>query len=72
MKQTFKEFLAESAGKKTFNVTIKYDDSSGKGIASATHKVTAVRDAEHAKHVAEIHHLRKYKNGKIARAVEVK
>lgn len=48
---------------KTFIVKFKYPDPSGAGIASGTVKITAVRDADHAKRVFELKHSHKYKGG---------
>ena len=64
-------FINESAGNKTFKVMVKYDDPSGKGVASKTFNIKSVRDAKHAKDVVELKHMKNLKNPKIMRATEV-
>lgn len=66
--------LHEAAKNKVFDVMIKYDDPSGSGIASVTHRIKSLSDDKHARHVAELKVLPKYKgkNPKIFRVTEVK
>ena len=63
--------IFESAGKKTFKVTINYTDKDGKSTASKTVTVKSVTDKNHAKKVALDKHVKGLQNPKVARAVEV-
>lgn len=65
--------ISESAGNKTADVLVSYDDPSGSGRASTTLKISAIKDKAHAKHVFDVKTSQtasfksKYKNAKITR-----
>jgi hypothetical protein len=68
--------LAESAGKRVFNVMFKFPEPTHTGPGetwnSGTVKIDAVKDAAHARHVFAAKHAHKYPGVKITRATEVK
>lgn len=64
--------IYESNGKKKFKVMFKYDDPSGKGVASGNMTYDAIVDKAHARHVfASKIDKKKYQNAKIIRVTEV-